>query len=144
MVAKDSAFTCPEVKKEEFVFIAGGQIGPVRDCVTKTLKSNPGKEIHLFFGANTKSDLNGAEELQHLSEFSNDFHMVTSLNSPSPKWKGEVGLITDVVREQLEPERIKKCFLYGPQTMIKETKRTLKDMGVPEEEIYHDSFQRDY
>lgn len=144
-MSKDSSdFVCPEVNYEEVVFIAGGEIGPVRDCVTRTLKNSQSQNVRLFFGANSKKDLNGAKELQELSQFQNNFHMVTSLNSPNPEWSGEVGLITDVVRDQLNPENVKQCFIYGTRKMIEETERTLKRMGVSKEEIYRDSFPRDY
>lgn len=144
MSKENSDFVCPEVNYEEVVFIAGGEIGPVRDCVTRTLKENRRQDIRLFFGANSKKDLNGAEKLRELSEFQNNFHMITSLNSPDPEWNGEVGLITDVIRDQLNPEKVEQCFIYGTEAMIEETERTLKRMGVSEEEIYHDSFPRDY
>ncbi len=144
MDKEDSNFTCTEVFEKEVVLIAGGKLGPLKDCVVKNLKSSSNQDIRLFFGADTQRDLNGAEELQKLSGFPNNFHMVTALNSSNPEWEGEVGLITDVVRDQLNPDKVKKCFLYGTREMVDETKRTINRMGVPEEKIHKKSFTRDY
>lgn len=129
-----------EVTEEEIILIAGGEIGPIRDWVTRTLKNGTDENIRLFFGANTQKDLNGYKNLKDLSELSNNFSMVTALNTSNPEWKGEVGLITDVVRDKLDPNKVGKCFIYGTEVMIEETKRTLTGLGIPEEKIQHESF----
>ncbi|MFW6006229.1 MAG: hypothetical protein ACOC9A_02185 [Candidatus Bipolaricaulota bacterium] len=128
--------------EEEIVLIAGGEIGPIRDWITRALKNGTDKNIRLFFGANTQNDLNGYRNLKDLSELSNNFNMVTALNTSNPEWEGEVGLITDVVRDKLDPKKVSKCFLYGTDVMIEETKRTLTGLGIPEDKIQHESFKR--
>lgn len=131
-----------EVKEEEIVLIAGGEIGPIRDWITRALKNGTKEDIRLFFGANTQKDLNGCKELKDLSELSDKFNMVTTLNTSNPEWEGEVGLITDVVRDKLDPDKVSKCFLYGTEVMIEETKRTLTGLGISEEKIEHETFKR--
>lgn len=136
---------CSEITREkEIVLIAGGRLGPFKDCITDSLKNDPDHDIRLFFGARTRGDLDGAEELRKLSDFSNRFHMVTTLDSSHPEWDGEVGLITDVVRDHLEPGNVSQCFIYGTDVMVSETQRTLKKLGVPEEKINHEHFERSY
>lgn len=137
-------FTFAGVAEEEIVLIAGGEIGPLGDWITRALKNGTNKDIRLFFGADTQKDLNGYEKLRDLSELSDNFGMVTALNTPNPEWTGEVGLITDVVRDKLDPDKVSKCFLYGTQVMIEETKRTLTELGVPEEKIEQESFKQSY
>ena len=144
MELEDSNFTCTEAVEEEIILIAGGKIGPFKDWVTETLKNNPKQDIRLFFGANSKTDLNGSKQLYYLSELTDNFQMVTALNSPNPEWEGEAGLITDVVREKLKPNRVDKCLLYGTQVMIDETKRALNNMGISGEKIHHQTLTRDY
>lgn len=133
-----------EVEKKETVLIAGGEFGPLGDWITETLKEGTGKDIRLFFGANSQQDLNGQEKLKDLSELSDNFTMVTALNSSNPEWKGEVGLITDVVRDKLDPNRVDRCLLYGTPVMVEETKLTLTELGVPDENIYYKTLQRNY
>ncbi|MBS3787553.1 hypothetical protein KGY79_05080 [Candidatus Bipolaricaulota bacterium] len=145
MEKEDSNFTCTAVDEEkEIVLIAGGKLGPFKDWVTETLKNNPKQDIRLFFGANSKTDLNGSKQLYDLSDLTDNFQMVTALNSPNPEWEGEAGLITDVVRDQVNPKKVNKCFLYGTRVMIDETKQALNNMGIPGEKIHHKSFTRDY
>lgn len=138
-------FACSKIEEEdEIVLIAGGELGPLKECITEFLKNNPTHDIRLFFGANSRNQLNGVEELRNLSELSDDFHMVTALNSSHPEWDGEVGLITDVIKDHLKPGKVKKCFLYGTDVMVNETELTLKQLGVPEGKIDHQHFERNY
>ena len=136
---------CSEITKEkEIVLIAGGRLGPFKDCIADSLKDDPDHDIRLFFGVQTRGDLGDTAELRNLSDFSNRFHMVTTLDSSHPDWDGEVGLITDVVRDQLEPEKVSQCFIYGTDVMVSETQQTLKKLGVPQEKINHEHFERAY
>jgi NAD(P)H-flavin reductase len=138
-------FTCTKIEEEEeIVLIAGGELGPLKECITESLKNDPAHDIRLFFGANSRNQLDGIEELRNLSDLSEDFHMVTALNSSHPDWDGEVGLITDVVRDHLESGNVKECFLYGTDVMVNETQRTLKNIGVPEGKINRQHLERAY
>jgi len=132
------------VRKNEIVIIAGGKIGPIEDWIEKVLKNGTNDNIRLFYGANSRKDLNGYRNVKYMAELSDSFDMVTALNSSDPNWQGEVGLITDVVRERLDPEKVSQCFLYGTTVMIEETKRTLTDIGISEEKIHHESYGRTY
>ncbi|MFB6291383.1 MAG: hypothetical protein ABEJ25_06620 [Candidatus Bipolaricaulia bacterium] len=131
-------------ENQEFVIIAGGKIGPLKELVKNALKEGLDNDIRLFYGANSSRGLNGYEELKDISEISDKFNMVTALNSPSPDWEGEVGLITDVVRDQLDPDEVGKCFVYGNRTMVEETMRTLANLGIPESKIEQETFGRIY
>lgn len=142
MSQNDSEFTLTGVEEEETVLIAGGEIGPLRDLITKSLENGANKNIKLFFGADTQKDLNGHEKLRDMASLSDNFSMVTALNTSNPEWDGEVGLITDVVRDELDPDEVSRCLLYGTDVMIEETKRTLTDLGIPEAKIQHKSLNR--
>jgi len=136
---------CSQITKEkEVVLIAGGRLGPFKDWVADSLENDPEYDIRLFFGAQTRGDLGNTEELRKKSELSNRFNMVTTLDSSHPEWDGEVGLITDVVRDYLEPGNVSKCFIYGTDVMVSETQQTLKKLGIPEEKINHKHFERAY
>ncbi len=142
MSQNDSEFTLTGVEEEEIVLIAGGEIGPLRDLITNSLKNGADDNIRLFFGADTQKDLNGHEKLRDMASLSDNFSMVTALNTSNPEWDGEVGLITDVIRDKLNPDKASKFLLYGTDVMIEETKQTLTDLGVPEAKIQHKSLNR--
>lgn len=144
MQVDNSELNFTEIKAGEIVFIAGGKFGPIKKLITEALKSEVDEKIRLFYGANSQGDLNGYKKFRDLSEFSNNFNMVTALNSSHPEWEGEVGLITDVVRDHLNPERVSKCFVYGTNVMVKETRKTLKDLGIQEDKIQAESYERTY
>lgn len=133
-----------EEEKEEIVFVAGGELGPVKKWVTDALKKSSERKVRLFFGADTQNDLDGYREVEELTELTDNFDMVTALNSSNPEWEGEVGLITDVVRDYLNPDGVSHCFLYGTDVMVEETEQTLTNMGVPKEKIHRESFEPAY
>lgn len=144
MQEEATKFTFSEATKREIVFIAGGEIGPINNWIMQALQKGINDRVRLFFGANTRSDLNGSKKLQDLSELMDDFSMVTALNCSHPEWEGEVGLITDVLRDELDPDKVSRCFIYGTQVMVEETKETLVSLGIPAEKIDHESFKPTY
>ena len=129
-------------EKTESIFIAGGELGPIEEWITSTLKNDPDNDLRLFFGVDQEKNLNGIDNLRDLSEMDNKFTLVAALNSAHPSWEGEVGLITDVVRDHLEPEKVDKCFLYGTEVMIRETVKSLINMGISEGRIYRETITR--
>lgn len=129
---------------DEIVFIAGGEIGPIEDLILKAVRKGIDKKIRLFYGANSQKDLNGYGKLQDLAELTDNFDMVRALNCPNPEWDGEVGLITDVVQDLLDAGKVNKCFIYGTEVMVEETRQVLTSLGVPQEKIHQKSFQSAY
>ncbi|MCS7277382.1 MAG: FAD/NAD(P)-binding protein [Aquificaceae bacterium] len=62
-----------------------------------------------------------------------EFHI--TLDKPHPKWKGKVGLITELIKEiDLKEDTI--VFACGPDPMIKACVRLLEERGIPLKNIY--------
>ena len=65
---------------------------------------------------------------------------VPALSEDSNGWKGESGLITDVV-ERLEGDVTEvDAYVCGPPPMVEATIALLERKGVPEAHIYYDKF----
>ena len=65
---------------------------------------------------------------------------VPALSEDSNGWKGESGLITDVVN-RLEGDITEvDAYVCGPPPMVEATIALLEAKGVPEAHIYYDKF----
>ena len=65
---------------------------------------------------------------------------VPALSEDSNGWKGESGLITDVV-DRLEGDVTEvDAYVCGPPPMVEATIALLEAKGVPEAHIYYDKF----
>jgi Na+-transporting NADH:ubiquinone oxidoreductase subunit F len=104
------------------------------------------REIWYFFGARTTKDLFYLDELEALSKRMPRFHFVSALSEPRPEegWKGDTGLITDVldryIREKIGKDRPFEGYLCGSPGMIAACTRVMTKNGVPADKIYYDKF----
>ena len=93
------------------------------------------REAAYYYGARTEADLFQLEELAELP-----CGFVPALSEDSNGWKGESGLITDVV-DRLEGDVTEvDAYVCGPPPMVEATIALLERKGVPEAHIYYDKF----
>ena len=93
------------------------------------------REAAYYYGARTEADLFQLEELGALP-----CGFVPALSEDSNGWKGESGLITDVV-DRLEGDITEvDAYVCGPPPMVEATIALLERKGVPEAHIYYDKF----
>ncbi len=123
------------------VGVAGGVgLAPLRSIVFSLLEKGVDREIWLFYGARTLEDLYYHEDLEELAEEYDNFNYVPALDSSQPEWEGEVGLITEVMKDYLEEGEDMEGYLCGPPPMMDATIDLLTDYGVDEEDILYDDF----
>lgn len=127
----------------EIVFIAGGSgMAPIKSMLMDMqLKNNPRKATY-FFGAVTKKDLFHVETMEQFEKDLNDFTFIPGLSGPeeSDNWKGETGLITEVIDRRLPKADNHEAYLCGSPGMIDACVEVLKKKGMPEELIFYDKF----
>ena len=125
---------------ERNLLLLGGGCGFVtmRTLILDYIKKpNPNQKIQVFFGVRSE------KYALFRSEFSDwekhiDFHLIVA--EPTPKWKGHVGLITDLFnRVKLLKNVI--ALACGPPIMYRFSIQELKKIGVADEDIYL-SFER--
>jgi propane monooxygenase reductase subunit len=98
-------------------------------------ESGSEREAAYYYGARTEADLFHLEELSSLP-----CGFVPALSENSNGWKGESGLITDVV-ERLESDIAEvDAYVCGPPPMVEAAIALLEAKGVPESHIYYDKF----
>ncbi len=128
--------------------VAGGSgMAPLKSIILDMLeKGGTDKELWYFFGARAVRDLYYVEELEAIAKKWPSFHFVPALSEPLPedKWKGETGLITDVLDKYLETvigkTRPKEGYLCGSPGMIDACIKVMKKHGVTDHRIFYDKF----
>lgn len=113
-----------ELKKESFIFIAGGVgAAPVYPQV-KWLHEH-GIEADVILGARNKDLLIMEEDLRKVAA---NVYVCTDDGS-----YGEKGVVTDILKKLVNEEGKKytKCVAIGPVIMMKFTCLTTKDLGIP-------------
>jgi len=129
--------------EREIVFIAGGSgMAPIKAILLDMAEKQISRRARYFFGARSKRDLFLVEEMQELEGKLPNFRYIPALSAPAAEdnWKGESGLITDVLDRNLESGDNVEAYLCGSPGMIDACVRVLTANGVPEELIFYDKF----
>ncbi len=126
----------PEAVGRDLVMVAGGVgLCPLRPAVLGALaeRSRYGR-ITLVVGARSRRDFLFAVQLRRwASDPRIDVQLI--VDSPAPDWSGEVGLVTEPLRQLvLEPGRT-TAFLCGPEPMLRFGAENLVAKGVGADKI---------
>ncbi len=125
------------------ICIAGGSgMAPIKSILLDLASKGSKRKAQYFFGARTKKDLFLLEEMQELEKQLPGFSFLPALSEPleEDQWKGEIGLITDVVARLGEDGAEAEAYLCGSPGMIDACVKVLTSLGLPEERIYYDKF----
>jgi Na+-transporting NADH:ubiquinone oxidoreductase subunit F len=125
------------------LFIAGGSgMGPIWSMLNDMKEKGIRRRATYFFGALTQRDLFLTDELTALQKELPGFSFVPALsNEPEGgDWKGQRGLITDVVARHYHNCAGHEAYLCGSPGMIEASRKVLVKCGTPEENIFYDKF----
>jgi propane monooxygenase reductase component len=129
-------FTLRPSSPRRLLFIGGGAgMAPILSLLRSLAEGAGEREATYYYGARTEADLFHLEELASLPGA-----FVPALSEDSNGWRGETGLITDVV-ERLEGDITEvDAYVCGPPPMVEAAIALLEAKGVPESHIYFDKF----
>ena len=100
--------------------------------------------LDLVFGAKERVDLFGLSELEGFESRVPSFRFLPVLQEPDEAWRGESGLVTDVVESLLtkagDAAKGWKAAICGSPGMVKACERVLARHGISGEAIRRDSF----
>ena len=124
---------------KNLIFIGGGIAMPPIRCAIWYALENRAKygNITVVYGARTTRDLVFADELDQWAEY--DRVRIIKCVDPggdTPEWKGEVGLIPNVLAAANVAADNTAALVIGPPIMIKFTLPVLDKMGVAAPDIY--------
>jgi propane monooxygenase reductase component len=136
-------FTLREGHDEDLVFVGGGAgMAPILSLLRSMAERGITRKATYYYGARRRRDLCFEDELRDLEKTLDNFRYVPALSEPgdSDDWKGEVGLITDVVKRHETDLKEVHAYICGPPPMVEAAVPLLTQLGVPEERVYFDKF----
>lgn len=127
----------------DVICIAGGSgMAPIKSILLDMAEKGSVRKTRYFFGARSLKDLFLVDEMRELERKMPSFTFIPALSDPAPEddWKGDVGLITDIVAGYVKDGSGSEAYLCGSPGMIDACVKVLTAAGVPEERIYYDKF----
>jgi NAD(P)H-flavin reductase len=126
-----------EAEGGDMVIIAGGiGLPPVRPAVYHLLAHRDRyQRVVLLYGARTPADLLFTDELADWrSRF--DLDVQVTVDAAPSGWRGDVGVVPDLVATTRFDPATATAFMVGPEIMMRFTVRALRSVGVPDDRIF--------
>ena len=135
-------FTLRGSSTRPLLFIGGGAgMAPILSLLRALIEQGSTRDAVYYYGAREERDLFFLEEIAALAAALPTFRFVPALSEASADgWRGEEGLITDVVDRCERDLAGFDAYLCGPPPMVDAAIELLVRRGVPEAHIYYDKF----
>ncbi|MFJ9370057.1 FAD/NAD(P)-binding protein [Nocardia sp. NPDC101769] len=126
-----------EAEGADVLVIAGGiGLPPLRSAMYHILAHRDRyQRVALLYGARTPTDLLFTDELDRWrSQF--DIDVRVTVDAAAGDWRGEVGVVPDLIATTRFQPATATAFMVGPEIMMRFTVRTLESAGVPADRIF--------
>lgn len=136
-------FTLRDAPDAELIFVGGGAgMAPILALLRTMAERGIDRKATYYYGARGRRDLCFDKELRSLAETLPNFRYVPALSEPDPDddWDGATGLITDVVRADVDTLAGADAYICGPPPMVEAACDLLPALGVSDHRIFYDKF----
>jgi len=121
--------------------IAGGTgLAPMKAIVEAAMGAGFKRDIHLYFGVRTESELYLERYFIDLMHRYPNFRFVSVISEPSENSGRRTGLVSDAVAADFQLLYGHQCYLGGPPVMVDACAHMLKLKSVPQHDIFADAF----
>lgn len=131
------AWPLEEVKGYDICLMAGGiGLAPLRPSIYYILKHRKQYDrFTLLYGARSPQDMLYPVELEQWTK-KYDIHIETTVDRADGSWRGQVGVVTELM-EYAEIDAAKtRAMVCGPEIMMKYAIDSLKNKGLTENQIF--------
>ncbi len=127
------------------IILMGGGTGfaPLKGMLEHMFYTDSERPIHLFCGVRSKRDLYMDEMLQQWLKQHTNLKYTAVLSEPMEEddWRGETGFVHESVVRHYPDLSGFDVYLSGPPPMVKAGMDLFYEKGLPETQIYSDSFE---
>jgi len=127
------------------IILMGGGTGfaPLKGMLEHAFHINLDRPIHLFCGVRAKRDLYMDDLVQQWLKQHPNLKYTAVLSDPidEDNWQGETGLVHESVAKHYPDLSGFDVYLSGPPPMVKAGMELFYKIGLPETQIYSDSFE---
>jgi len=120
------------------VYVVGGGVGlaPLRAFLLALRHElDHLNKIEVRFGARTPSDISYQTQIEDWKKWKNT-NIVMTVDAGAPGWKGNVGLVTTILKDGDVDIKNSVAVVCGPPIMMKFVTKRLLDMGFAGKDIY--------
>jgi CDP-4-dehydro-6-deoxyglucose reductase, E3 len=124
------------------IFLATGTgYAPIRSILLDALKWTSDRQMRLYWGARSLSDLYLIDEVRQLSLANPRLHFVPVLSRPSDdRWAGAMGHVQDVALADTEDVSGYQVYACGSPAMVTAAEEAFVRRGLPREEFFSDAY----
>ncbi len=131
------AWPVKEAEGHDVLFLAGGVgLAPLRPAIYHLLNHRERYgDIRILYGVRTPQDILYRRELALWRERS-DVYVDITVDSADRQWKGNVGVVTKLIRRLKVDPLQTVAMICGPEIMMRFTVQELYAAGLEDEDIY--------
>lgn len=126
------------------ILVAGGTgFAPIKGMVEQLIEEGDKRPLHIFWGVRAKADLY-RDDLPKKWEFQQEhitYIPVLSDAKDEDDWQGRTGFVHAAVAEDFKDLSGVDVYMAGPPPMIEAAKQRFVEQGLPEDQLFFDSFE---
>lgn len=130
-----SGYPMDEFAGKKLLIVGGGSgVAPLRGII-KYIEQNAGnyEDVTIMLGFRNPDELLFRRDLDKWDDM---FNLKLTCDKKLPGWKGNVGLITELLEKSKPSPENTVAFLCGPPIMIKFVLKSLKNLGFEDRQIW--------
>jgi len=131
-----NGFPMQKFRKKNLVFVSGGcGLAPLRSAIyaVQEKKQEFGKTF-VFFGCKSPKNILFSHDQSQWAD--QGFKVFSTVDNPSPEWKGNTGLVTSLFGKAELPTENTFVLLCGPPAMVHFAMVELRKKGFKDEQMY--------
>ena len=129
--------------ERDILFIATGSgLAPILSMLDQLASEGGERKVTLFFGARTRKDLYYEDRIERIQDSLPQFNYIFSLSRPTEedRWEGEKGRVTNLIEKYVDQGAQLDVYMCGAPQMVESCKKLLLKKGIPEEQMFYDTF----
>lgn len=134
-------------ERRPLIFVAGGTgFAPIKAILEDAFARGIDRPMHLFWGARAARDLYMRELVESWVRDHGNFRFTPVLSEPrdEDRWRGDTGWVHEAVTHYYPDLSGHQVYASGPPPMIDALHRLFPEHGLPEDQLFYDSFEFSY
>jgi len=126
------------------ILIAGGTgFAPIKAMLEQLIEESDTRPVHFYWGVRTKSDLYRNDLAEKWAFQHKHIHytpVLSEVQEDNKDWQGRTGFVHTAVMDDFDDLSGFDVYMAGPPIMIEAAKEGFTKQGLPEDQLFSDSF----
>lgn len=129
--------------RDILMIATGSGLAPIRSILYQIRAEGVERKATLFFGARNRKDLFFYDELRDFEKSLPNFTFIPTLSRASEEdhWEGEMGRVTDLIKDKITENAPFDVYICGSPVMVESCADLIKGKGIQEDRIFYDKFE---